>query len=99
MADEPTLGELYRLLQAHQREAEQRTANLNAEIGRRVREDLFELVRKGQDEKITDVRRDLDDLISSPRRRRAELIAWAGLLVAVVAVLVTVYAATKGAGR
>lgn len=105
-ADDPTLGELYRIIQAHQRESEARTASMNEAIGQRVRQDVFEIVRAAQAQAVEDakkeatkdtddIRKDVAELAARSRRGRAEFVTWVSLALSLIAVVATVYAVTR----
>lgn len=98
MADEPTLGEVVRRLDRLEIAESLARQSLINDLSQRVRADVFELVRKGLQDDITEVRTQLGDVAQASRRRRGEVLAWLSLAVAMIAVLVTiVYAQSQGA--
>lgn len=101
MADEPTPGELFR----RQRDHEQRTDRIHAELDNRITQvakDCVPLVayqadQRARDRELTDLRDEVKEIRERPGLTVGRIVAIATVVIALAALLVQAYGTLKGA--
>lgn len=103
MADEPTLGELGRLIQALRGDIRDDMAGINARLDRMVSTDVYTVEKAGLVKEITDLAKDVEAL-AAQRTQDAERVTqtrrWmvASVIIPLVGIVLPLIMMLRGAG-
>lgn len=103
MADEPTLGELGRLIQALRGDIRDDMAGINARLDRMVSTDVYTVEKAGLVKEITDLAKDVEAL-ATQRTQDAERVTqtrrWmvASVIIPLVGIVLPLIMMLRGAG-